>query len=343
MTMSYSTSEILTETSKARRATNSLLKARHFQECDLSRPPSECDILKPIVQISPIGAVKRHSASLHGLIAESIFVPAETRIEFQFTAPIHLLVMYVEGIRRDGVSSIEGLAPSRLRALANKLMFVPANHAYKEWHETRTPMRITYLYLDPSKLHSDEEDMVYTPKTFLEDSIVWDTAVKLKSVIDSGKTGNFYVDALANVLAHELSRSDENLVVSAPVSRGGLASWQTRIITQHIEDHLDEQISLARLARLARLSQSHFSRAFKQSFGVPPREYHIHRRIEEAKAMLTERDSSVTDVGFALGYSHTSSFSVAFLRITGRSPREFRRDFAKAYPETETPLRKSAQ
>lgn len=101
-----------------------------------------------------------------------------------------------------------------------------------------------------------------------------------------------------------------------------------RIVTQHIEEHLSEQISLLTLADLARLSQSHFSRAFKQSFSVPPHEYHIQRRIEKAKALLAEREASVTDVGFALGYSHTSSFSVAFRKVTGRSPTEFRRDFA---------------
>jgi AraC family transcriptional regulator len=136
-------------------------------------------------------------------------------------------------------------------------------------------------------------------------------------------------DALTKVLAHEFSRSDEEPSQKSPVSRGGLATWQSRVVIQHIEEHLSEQISLVTLADLARVSQSHFSRAFKQSFGVPPHEYHVQRRIDKAKALLAEREASVTDVGFALGYSHTSSFSVAFRKITGRSPRDFRRDFAR--------------
>jgi hypothetical protein len=75
--------------------------------------------------------------------------------------------MYVDGIRRDGETSIAGAAPSRLRHLANKLTFVPANHAYNEWLEVRTPMRISYLYLDPSKLdRSCNEDTAYAPKVF---------------------------------------------------------------------------------------------------------------------------------------------------------------------------------
>jgi AraC family transcriptional regulator len=129
------------------------------------------------------------------------------------------------------------------------------------------------------------------------------------------------------VLAHELSRSGEEVPRNSPVNHGGLATWQMRSVTNYVEEHLDEQISLVTLANLARLSPSHFSRAFKQSFGVPPHEYHIRRRIEKAKALLAEREASVTDVGFAMGYSHTSSFSVAFRKIVGRSPRAFRRDF----------------
>jgi AraC family transcriptional regulator len=328
---------LLTQASKAYRgrrdaAESSMneepLRGREPRTKFRSSLPVGCGILEPTVQISPIVAAKRHSAGWQGLTTENVYVPAERRIECQYSAPFHLLVMYVDGVRRDGETFIDGLTPSTLRNVANKLTFVPGNSAYNEWHETRTPMRISYLYLDPAKLDgSRNEDTVYAPKAFFDDSVVWNTATKLKSVIESGKAAHSYVDALIDVLSHELSCSDKELSRNSPVRRGGLASWQMRIVTQHIEEHVGEQISLSTLAKLARLSPAHFCRAFKQSFGVPPHEYHVQRRIEKAKALLAERNASVTDVGFALGYSHTSSFSVAFRKIIGRSPREFRRDF----------------
>jgi AraC family transcriptional regulator len=189
-------------------------------------------------------------------------------------------------------------------------------------------MRISYLYLDPFRLNRlGDEDTMYAPKAFFDDSVIWDTATKLRHVVESGKANKSYVDALTSVLAHELSRSDEEELPNSPVHRGGLATWQMRSVTKYIEEHLGEQISLVTLAKLARLSQAHFSRAFKQSFGVPPHGYHIQRRIEKAKALLAEPEASVTDIGFTLGYSHTSSFSVAFRKIIGRSPRSFRREF----------------
>jgi AraC family transcriptional regulator len=286
------------------------------------------DVFDQTVEISPIDAVRRHSTRRYGILLESIYAPAQSKIEFQFRAPFHLLVMYDDGIRRDGETSIDGLAPSKLRNVANKMTFVPANHDYNERHEARTSMRFSYLYLDASKLDvTGDESTIYTPSAFFNDRAVWDTVTRLRGVIESGKANKSYVDALTNVLAHELSRTNEEPSGNLQVSRGGLATWQMRLVTQHIEEHLSEQISLVKLAGLARLSQFHFCRAFRQSFGVPPHEYHIRRRIEKAKALLAEGNASVTGVGFELGYSYTSSFSVAFRKMTGRSPREFRRDF----------------
>jgi AraC family transcriptional regulator len=295
----------------------------------LATPPtSAAPIFDRTVDISPINAVKRHSTRLYRIQVESIYAPAQSRIECRFRAPFHLLVMYEDGIRCDGQTAVDGLASSTLRNVANKLTFVPANHAYNEWHEMHTPMRISYFYVFPSKLDGPgDERAIYTPKIFFHDAVVWDTATKLKGVIESGKADDSYVDALTKVLAHELSRSAEALSRNSLLSRGGLATWQIRAVTQHIEEHLGETVSLVTLAKLARLSQFHFSRAFRQSFGVPPHEYHIRRRIEQAKTLLAERKASVTGVGFALGYSQTSSFSVAFRKITGRSPSEFRRNF----------------
>jgi AraC family transcriptional regulator len=337
MPMMRSRSTLLTETSEAGRgrrdaAESSMneghLRGREPRSRFRSSLPVESGVLQPIVQISPIDAVKRHSAGWQGLTTETIYAPAQSRIECRYRGPCHLLVMYVDGVRRDGEAFIDDLPPSTLRNVANKLTFVPANHAYNEWHETQTPMRISYLYLDPSMFNRlRDEDTVYAPKAFFDDSAVWNTVTKLRHVIESGKANKSYVDALTNVLAHELSRSDEEESRDSPVNRGGLATWQMRTATKYIEEHLGEQISLVTLAKLARLSPSHFCRAFKQSFGVPPHEYHIQRRIEKAKALLAEREASVTNIGFALGYCHTSSFSVAFRKIIGRSPRAFRRDF----------------
>ena len=287
-------------------------------------PPRK--ILDETVEISPPDSVRRHSMERHGFAAESIYVPARTAITICYRTRMHLLVLYEHGARREGETLIDELSPSQLRKLTNKLTFVPAWHRFDEWHETSTAVRVTYLYLDPTKLQKGaHDDRPRTPRMFFEDSALWATAIKLRGVLNSGNWSGAYLEALVNVLAHELLQSGQQPGGPLPPNRGGLASWQARAVAAYIEEHLNEQISLATLARIARLSTHHFCRAFKQSFGVPPHKYHQARRIQQAKMQLTDRSASITEVGVILGYSCASAFSDAFHKMTGQTPSQFRK------------------
>ena len=244
----------------------------------------------------------------------------------EFQGPVHLLVMYNEGSRRDGETSIDGFAPSKTRTLTRKLTFVPAGRGYRERLEAAVSTRLTFLYLDPTVLRNDEENN-YPARVHFEDSAVWETSAKLKSAIENGQAKKtFYLSALSSVLAIEMSRSEANASREAAPIRGGLACWQRRTVLGYIQEHLSEQICLATLAQLARLSQHHFCRAFKKSFGIPPHQYHVRRRVEQAKLLLSDRSVSITDVGLSLGFSQASTFSVVFHKITGSTPSEFRRE-----------------
>jgi AraC family transcriptional regulator len=314
-------------------ANQDLLHEGYFKQSELrsdfaTAVSAGCDLFDTTVHISPSDLVKRHCTQRYGIVTESIYAPTRSRIEIRYDAPVHLLVLYEDGVRREGETSIDELPPSTLRNFANKLTFVPAGHFYREWHDTSTAIRMTYLYLSPTKLHKFiDADTAYAPRVFFEDPILWTTATKLKHVIESNQCESMlYFDALASVLAHELSRSGRELTRTSPTSRGGLASWQRRAVIGYIEEHLDERVSLITLARLARLSQHHFCRAFKQSFGTPPQGYLLQRRIERAKVLLADRANSITDVALTLGYAFNSSFTLAFRKITGQTPSEFRRN-----------------
>jgi AraC family transcriptional regulator len=150
----------------------------------------------------------------------------------------------------------------------------------------------------------------------------------LKNTIEGGQACSTpYLEALSGVLAHELSCVNEEVSRTPKVYRGGLASWQQRAVTGYIEEHLRKQISLSKLAELARLSQHHFCRAFKQSFGIPPHQYQVQRRMEIAKSLLANRTNSVTDIALSLGYAQASSFSSSFRKTTGWTPTVYRREF----------------
>jgi AraC family transcriptional regulator len=140
----------------------------------------------------------------------------------------------------------------------------------------------------------------------------------------SGLGNRQYAETLGRVLLHALAALDRTRASSDAPARGGLAGWQRKRVAEYIDEHLADELKLSDLAQLARLSPYHFARAFKRSFGVPPHGYHVGRRIEHAKGLLARRDLSVTQIGMKLGYGETNAFSVAFRRVTGYTPTDYR-------------------
>ena len=159
-----------------------------------------------------------------------------------------------------------------------------------------------------------------------KDSALWMTAGKLLGLIDDPDGGSrLYAETLAAALIIELTRLRLGGAPRLAARQGGLAAWQRRTVCDYINDNLDRDLSLEELAGLARLSPTHFCRAFTRSMGAPPHHYQIQQRVERAKLLLADSRRSITDVALASGYSASSNFATAFRRVTGVSPRQFRR------------------
>jgi AraC family transcriptional regulator len=285
------------------------------------------------VDAAPYRVVTRRGTEWRGMGAEFVQATTHDRVDYSFHSSRHLLAAYEQGVRRDGESYVEGVPRSTLRDVAKKLTFAPAGHEYREWHDPRTLTAVTYFYFDPAELQLDSQldlaDVQFTPRLFFEDTTIWSTVAKLKRAIEAQDAeSGLYIEALGVVLVHELIRLNRAAPRVEGTVRGGLAAWQQRIVTSYIDEHLSEQIPLATLARLVRLSTYYFCRAFKQSFGVPPHRYHTNRRIEQAKVLLASRQHSVTEVGLTLGFSETSSFTAAFRKTTGQTPSSYHRGLA---------------
>src|SRR5262249_2304203 len=73
------------------------------------------DGLHPTVEISPCNAVRRGVLTWRGVTAESVQCTGDERTKLHFRAPMHLLVAYEEGERRNGDTFVEGLPRSTLR------------------------------------------------------------------------------------------------------------------------------------------------------------------------------------------------------------------------------------
>jgi len=114
-----------------------------------------------------------------------------------------------------------------------------------------------------------------------------------------------------------------------PAGAGQLRRF--RAVVEYIHQHLNEKLSVATLARIASLHPNYFSNVFAESFGVPPREYILRKRIERAQMLLWQTDQSIKEIADATGCEGAPYFSRIFRKRVGMTPREYRRQrFARA-------------
>ena len=83
-------------------------------------------------------------------------------------------------------------------------------------------------------------------------------------------------------------------------------------------------LRIPRLARIAEMSEAHFIRTFRATFGEAPHRYLQRRRVERAMFLLRTTGRGVTDVCFDVGFSSLGTFSRTFHDIVGETPTEFR-------------------
>jgi AraC-like DNA-binding protein len=79
------------------------------------------------------------------------------------------------------------------------------------------------------------------------------------------------------------------------------------------------------LARVAHVSEAHFIRVFKATFGETPHRYLQRRRVERAAALLRDTDRSVTEICLDVGFTSLGTFSRTFRDVLGESPSAYRR------------------
>jgi transcriptional regulator GlxA family with amidase domain len=86
-----------------------------------------------------------------------------------------------------------------------------------------------------------------------------------------------------------------------------------------------EPLDVPTLARIAHVSEAHFIRTFRATFGETPNRYLQRRRVERAMFLLRSTDRSVTDICMAVGFSSLGTFSRVFRDVVGEPPSAYRR------------------
>ncbi|WP_229074043.1 GlxA family transcriptional regulator [Actinoplanes sp. DH11] len=136
----------------------------------------------------------------------------------------------------------------------------------------------------------------------------------------------------------QASNAVARVLVAAPYRSGGQAQYLPRGIPEPLGDvfaatrewalrHLDEPLTLATLARHARVSERTFGRRFVEDTGYTPMQWILRARVDMARALLESSDFGVEQVAARVGLGTGANLRLHFQRILSTSPSEYRRAF----------------
>ncbi len=106
--------------------------------------------------------------------------------------------------------------------------------------------------------------------------------------------------------------------------RNGLPTYRLRQVLDYIAAHLDQDVSLADLARTAGMSPHHFAVLFRERMSTSPHRYVVEQRIKRAKRLLRDPRRSVLEVALLSGFESQSHFGRVFRRVVGMTPSDYR-------------------
>ncbi len=91
-----------------------------------------------------------------------------------------------------------------------------------------------------------------------------------------------------------------------------------------MNQNLYRKLKITEIAKHISVSEKHFSRVFKEKYGVSPQKYMITMRIEAAKKLLCETELLIGAVAASVGYVSQLEFSKIFRLYVGMSAHDFR-------------------
>lgn len=89
-----------------------------------------------------------------------------------------------------------------------------------------------------------------------------------------------------------------------------------------IDAYFNQSLTVNAVAQEASMSDFHFFRLFKSTFGLSPHQYIIKQRLHHAKVLLSE-GQNITETAFSCGFPDVYSFSKSFKKYFGIMPSQF--------------------
>ena len=180
---------------------------------------------------------------------------------------------------------------------------------------------------------TEDNEMARQPFFLVNGSEKKEISILAEQIVDE-KAGDryakeFMIHTLTVELMIHLSRAmrnewEENLRV-----KNGKARELVKIARQYMDENFEQGITVAEAAQYVFLSQGYFTRAFKDELGISPMNYLMSKRIEKACELLENNEIKVSSIAVQSGFSSPQRFNVAFRKLMGKTPMEYRKEHMK--------------
>ena len=154
-------------------------------------------------------------------------------------------------------------------------------------------------------------------------------ALEIRKMLASpAPSDRVHAETLARTLASCLIRRHVLRRPPSLKSAGGLSPQQLSRAIAYIEEYLDQDVSLAEIARAAGVNGGLLGRAFKINTNLTPHEYVVKARVDRAKLLLLSTDLSLAEIALRCGFSHQQHMTRMVRRVAGLTPGALRRSAA---------------
>jgi AraC family transcriptional regulator len=267
-----------------------------------------------------------HSAELGDGMAEALWTNHHDARDYQ--APTHhTLSCYISG----GTGTFRREQPGATGA-PGKLCVLPADHQ-SAW-VINGAIRLAHVYVSQEQfalgcvtlLDREPRELQLREITFFDDEQQTRRFHQLIQLNWSEPGERLLTSSLASELLDHALLSQVGMRSGLQL-KGGLAAYQRRQLVDMIEQQLAEPLNIGQLAAHCALSPYHFARMFRQSFGVPPHQYLLARRLARARDLLRNSAMGLGDIALACGFASASHFANRFKQTLGGTPGEYRAAF----------------
>ncbi|MDG3086429.1 AraC family transcriptional regulator [Vibrio hannami] len=243
----------------------------------------------------------------------------------------HTLSFYLQG----GENTRRIMQSGNQSGGVDKLCLMPQDHR-SDWTFS-APFHFFHFYFEQKHLQKFAEQVLdqesrhieLAERTFVDDTFVSQLIRETMLTLDwNSPTDKLMMSHSQQLLLLHLMRQYCHNTPTKSITSGGLSVSNKRKVADYIEANLATPFTLGDLATLANLSEFHFARMFKTSFGCTPHQYVLSRRIELAKQLMLFPSKSLAEIALSCGFSSQQHLSQQFKKRVGVTPAQFRRGSA---------------